>query len=253
MQVGQALSMIEKQLNENKLVQIDTSEDSYYFGTIKQLISICNSKCDQHTDGWTWISDSDVCLKRKFISVEFIQDVVSNFQRVHKENVLRIVSNDEVIYEYLKLDCNEIIPNLLMGSIEALKTARYDCVVNCTTNIKKPNHIALENYLQLNWLDSPDQYIITAEFMRALITIRRWLNIDKKIVLVHCEQGISRSGACVLAYLLEYRDCLLEYKSFQDICDFLVSKRGCAKPNIGFIRQLKEWYASNHVREDIFE
>jgi protein-tyrosine phosphatase len=255
MQITQALVRIGLELKYNKLVQIDTYEDSYYFGTMEQLASlektylrlslIEDDTTFEKKQGWAWISDSDLCLKRQIVNIESIPNLLANFQRVHKDKVLRIIANDEIIYEYVKRDFDIILPNLLMGSIEALKTATYDCVVNCTTNIKKPNHI--NNYLQLYWLDSPDQIIVTDELINAIHAIHKWITIDKKIVLVHCEQGISRSGACILAYLLEfsgqheYDAWNTQNTSFKDTYNFLVSKRGCAKPNVGFMKQLEQW------------
>jgi protein-tyrosine phosphatase len=278
MQITQALVRIGLELKYNKLVQIDTSEDSYYLGTMEQLASlektylrlsfidniadvtsemtrVSSNRCcfptSEKKQGWAWISDSDLCLKKNIVNIESIPNLLANFQRVHKEKVLRIMANDEIIYEYVKRDYDVILPNLLMGSIEALKTSRYDCVVNCTTNIKKPNHV--KNYLQLYWLDSPDQIIVTDELISAIHTIHKWITIDKKIVLVHCEQGISRSGACVLAYLLEFHAEFsfpdadvrefyhMESTSFRNAYNFLVSKRGCAKPNVGFLKQLEQW------------
>ncbi len=239
MQISQAVEIIKKQLNENKLVQIDTAEDSYYFGKMEQISNMC--QYETFDKGWSWLSDSDMCLKKKIVNAESIEHLLLNYQRVHKDIVWRIISQDEIVYEYVKKDYNEIIPNLFMGSIEALKTCKiYDCIVNCTTNIKKPNHVTLENYFQLPWLDDRNQIIITNELNQALKTIHKWITIEKKVVLVHCEQGISRSGACVLAYLLEF-PISVDKVSFETAYDFLISKRGCAKPNFGFQIQLQQW------------
>jgi len=55
-------------------------------------------------------------------------------------------------------------------------------------------------------------------------------------VLVHCQQGISRSAAVVLAYLI--RNHGMTY----DAAFALVKhQRACIKPNSGFVNALREW------------
>ncbi len=58
----------------------------------------------------------------------------------------------------------------------------------------------------------------------------------KGVVFVHCNLGVSRSSAVVLAYLMKSQTINLE-----DAFSFLKSRRSCAKPNIGFLAQLSEW------------
>ena len=55
-------------------------------------------------------------------------------------------------------------------------------------------------------------------------------------VLVHCQQGVSRSTAIVIAYLIRYRGM-----TYDDAFSFVLHKRPCAKPNEGFVRALREW------------
>jgi len=55
-------------------------------------------------------------------------------------------------------------------------------------------------------------------------------------VLVHCQQGISRSASIVIAYLMR------EHKlSYDDALQLLKSKRSCVKPNSSFEKTLREW------------
>lgn len=55
-------------------------------------------------------------------------------------------------------------------------------------------------------------------------------------VLVHCQQGISRSAAIVIAYLIRKRGM-----SFDSAVTFVRQRRPCIKPNSGFVRCLREW------------
>ncbi|KAJ6526769.1 protein-tyrosine phosphatase-like protein [Mycena capillaripes] len=55
-------------------------------------------------------------------------------------------------------------------------------------------------------------------------------------VLVHCQQGISRSPSIVIAYLIRNHGM-----SYDAALSFVKRKRACAKPNPGFARALMEW------------
>jgi len=55
-------------------------------------------------------------------------------------------------------------------------------------------------------------------------------------VLVHCQQGVSRSAAIVIAYLIRKRGM-----SFDSALAFVRQRRPCIKPNSGFVRCLREW------------
>ncbi|KAG6852377.1 hypothetical protein C0991_012607 [Blastosporella zonata] len=57
-------------------------------------------------------------------------------------------------------------------------------------------------------------------------------------VLVHCQQGISRSPAIVIAYLIRNHGM-----SYDSAFTLLKRKRACVKPNSGFVTALKEWEA----------
>ncbi|KAF7378167.1 hypothetical protein MSAN_00241200 [Mycena sanguinolenta] len=55
-------------------------------------------------------------------------------------------------------------------------------------------------------------------------------------VLVHCQQGVSRSPSIVIAYLIRNHGM-----SYDAALAFVRRKRACAKPNPGFARALMEW------------
>ncbi|PPQ68531.1 hypothetical protein CVT25_005453 [Psilocybe cyanescens] len=58
-------------------------------------------------------------------------------------------------------------------------------------------------------------------------------------VLVHCQQGISRSPAIIIAYLMR-----AHHMSYSNAYSFVLRKRACIKPNSGFVRALQEWEAA---------
>ncbi|KAI0037188.1 protein-tyrosine phosphatase-like protein [Vararia minispora EC-137] len=57
-----------------------------------------------------------------------------------------------------------------------------------------------------------------------------------KNVLVHCQQGVSRSAAIVIAYLIRKRSM-----SYDTASTFVRQRRPCIKPNAGFVRTLKDY------------
>jgi len=66
-------------------------------------------------------------------------------------------------------------------------------------------------------------------------------DIDKalksgKNTLVHCQQGISRSAAVVIGYLIRYHGM-----SYDSAFAMVKSKRACIKPNSGFVEALRSW------------
>jgi len=55
-------------------------------------------------------------------------------------------------------------------------------------------------------------------------------------ILIHCDSGISRSAAVVIAYVMQ--DLKMTYdQSFQYVSD----RRCCVHPNLGFMHQLSEY------------
>ncbi|KAF8630932.1 hypothetical protein AX17_005289 [Amanita inopinata Kibby_2008] len=66
-------------------------------------------------------------------------------------------------------------------------------------------------------------------------------HIDKVLksgqsVLVHCQQGVSRSAAVVIAYLIRNLGM-----SYDNAYTYLKRRRACIKPNAGFVKALQEW------------
>ncbi|KAF8217167.1 protein-tyrosine phosphatase-like protein [Mycena galopus ATCC 62051] len=55
-------------------------------------------------------------------------------------------------------------------------------------------------------------------------------------VLVHCQQGVSRSASIVIAYLI--RDRAMTYDAAFDL---VRQRRQCIHPNSGFVKTLREW------------
>jgi len=57
-----------------------------------------------------------------------------------------------------------------------------------------------------------------------------------KSVLVHCQQGVSRSASIVIAYLIRKNRW-----SYREAFAFVKGKRACVQPNLGFAACLRSW------------
>ncbi|KAK7024825.1 phosphatases II [Favolaschia claudopus] len=62
---------------------------------------------------------------------------------------------------------------------------------------------------------------------------------DGNNVLVHCQQGVSRSASIVIAYLIQERSM-----GYDDAYQLVRQRRKCIKPNPGFVETLREWETS---------
>ncbi|KAK4195429.1 protein-tyrosine phosphatase-like protein [Triangularia verruculosa] len=65
-------------------------------------------------------------------------------------------------------------------------------------------------------------------------------------VLVHCDEGVSRSPAIVIAYLMRK-----DKRSLKGAMKDVKRRRGCVRPNRNFVEQLKVWEKTGYkVWED---
>jgi protein-tyrosine phosphatase len=88
-------------------------------------------------------------------------------------------------------------------------------------------------YMKLKVLDVPEENL-QALWLSALPVIHEHLNKGKR-VLIHCNAGISRSSAFLLAYLIVYQQF-----TFSSGLEALRKVRPSAKPNDGFCQQLRK-------------
>lgn len=96
-------------------------------------------------------------------------------------------------------------------------------------------------YQTQEFLDLPE-FPIFKGFENAIDFIDKGRN-SNGCVLVHCNAGISRSAAIVMAYLIKK-----EGMSVNEAFSFLRSKRPATCPNPGFMIQLQNLYDSLHPK-----
>ena len=133
----------------------------------------------------------------------------------------------------------EIIPHLFLGSIgsasnlKQLQNFKITHIVCCALGVKNffPDKF---KYYNINILDSEKENI-------KIYFDESFNFIDKAIkkggnVLVHCHAGVSRSSSILIAYIIKSQKINLE-KALETI----KAKREKASPNLGFLKQLKEY------------
>jgi protein-tyrosine phosphatase len=132
-----------------------------------------------------------------------------------------------------------ILPGLYLGSknnacnMIELVHHQVKYIVNATYEV---DNYFLDSFMykKLHWDDTPYQKL---ENMWEIIdSISKYLEQDQ-VVLVHCQQGRSRSVSVVIAYLVKFKNMTVE-----EALKFVQDQRPIAKPNYGFMQQLKEHF-----------
>ena len=83
-------------------------------------------------------------------------------------------------------------------------------------------------------------------FESSIKWISKCLNDDKGVILIHCEQGVSRSASVLMAYLLGSNE---EFFSVIEVYQFVKSKRQVIRPNESFLKQLEEYLSLIRVKK----
>ncbi|GFS70213.1 dual specificity protein phosphatase 3 [Nephila pilipes] len=144
-------------------------------------------------------------------------------------------------------DCDEVYPGIFIGNemsasnLEFLRRYNIGYVLNAAHGLDSSLNMIeplLEKDYALNgikFLGIPAidimSYPINQHFEQSIEFIREGLQSGKN-VLVHCKQGISRSAALVLAYLMVDRGMQLQEATRT------VRRRREILPNDGFLMQL---------------
>lgn len=136
---------------------------------------------------------------------------------------------------------------VMLKNIDDIKHQNIKYVVSLGNDFYQAPYLNnSENYtfdqiLNVCIADSPSvdlyQYLdICTEYINNIIT-------SEQRVVVHCYAGVSRSASIVIAWLIKYK-----HMSYEQAYRFVVSKRKFIEPNIGFIRQLKNYAIHNATK-----
>lgn len=136
----------------------------------------------------------------------------------------------------------EIIPSklffgnaILARNDDELKKMKVKVIIDLIDYIKPEDVIKHSNdfeYINEPVADFPDNNINWAEKLASIIEKRIK---DNQVVYVHCVQGMSRSAALILYYLITR-----EHKTMREAFDFVKSIRPVLCPTFGFMTGLCE-------------
>ncbi|GMI21926.1 hypothetical protein TrRE_jg5651, partial [Triparma retinervis] len=139
------------------------------------------------------------------------------------------------------LECTSITPYLyvcgakIAADFSALKSSGITHILNAS-GVNLPNYHSSTGsftYLKLNLLDHRSQDI-SWFFLRAVSFIHSCRS-SRGVCAVHCTQGVSRSAALAIAYLM-----VVEGMTYREGFDHVKGRRKVANPNVGFICNLLE-------------
>lgn len=193
-----------------------------------------------------WNDTKDICSKilEKDPTNQYAK---TEFQ--HAKAMIETMGVDKVRMGYIMhIDkaIHKICDGLYIGSMGAasnlngLKQNNITHVLNVATEV--PNYFENSDeieikYVHENLMDTADSDILQNGMLEKCIAFITNAIESGGHVLVHCQAGMSRSGAMVVAYLM---------KSQKLTYDDAVAKtrriRPCVYPNVGFERQIKKYF-----------
>ncbi len=118
------------------------------------------------------------------------------------------------------------------SDINLLKKLDINYIINCSGDYCQNVGNDFIDYLTLNLKDNSKENI-ECIFYKCYDFINKCKN-EKKRILIHCYQGISRSVSIVISYLM-----ISEKMSCDKAFNFVQRKRFIANPNLGFFLQLQ--------------
>lgn len=196
--------------------------------------------------GGMWYDTKEICAKilEKYPTNQYAKD-----EYQHAKSILEnmgvmwartgyILHIDKVMYK--------ICDGLYIGSMGAannltgLKQNNITHILNVAAEV--PNYFENSSEIKITYahetlIDAADNDIIQNDILGRCIGFITNAIESGGCVLVHCQAGISRSGAMVVAYLMKSQNL-----TYNDVLAKVRSIRPCVCPNIGFERQIKTYF-----------
>ncbi|KAI9365814.1 protein-tyrosine phosphatase-like protein [Pilaira anomala] len=135
-----------------------------------------------------------------------------------------------------------ILPNLYLGSYynaldgSQLNILDINCIINVASEVQITTIPTVKEYHHIRWTHC-QKNLAHVEFAQAISKIQLAHHRQKK-VLIHCQQGIERSAALVIAYLL------CQNWSLDRALKYVQEKAPGIRPNMELLYQLQEYEKS---------
>jgi len=187
---------------------------------------------------------SNKSLKQINILIDGYQSFYSRFPYLCSDNIYYIECSQLVWPSY-------ITDNLYLGS-SICRNDRVISMLNITHIMSFSDYT--EKKLNLSKIQTFHCQIsdsLSAEMLSVFPSAVKWIsksiNDDNGIVLVHCDQGVSRSSTIIIAYLLYSNE---NFSTVDEALNFVKSKRGIIRPNASFLEQLQQYLINIRMKND---
>ena len=147
---------------------------------------------------------------------------------------------EELKYHIKDPSFNEIIPNIFVGNYafalnkKLLLENKITHILNCGNGLK--NFYSKDGnfkYMQIPLYDSKTQNLV-----QYIPNINKFIDegsFNNNKILIHCGEGVSRSAAVCLMYMITNKGY-----TYSQAKELFIKNKECCCPNSGFISQLKQ-------------
>ena len=146
---------------------------------------------------------------------------------------------------------NEIIPNLILtnySSVQKLLSSPNPKITHILTVAEGLSFAkeALSLHIQYKLIPAEDfEDFNLLEYFDEMTDFIHECLMNQGSIIVHCLMGISRSATAVIAYLIKYKGFTME-----EGLKLVKEKRDVARPNKGFLDQLKQYEKLKKAEEN---
>ena len=162
---------------------------------------------------------------------------------------LRQKINKELKYHIREPSFDEIIPNIFVGNYsfalnkKLLLENKITYILNCGIDLKNfYQNDGIFKYMQIPLYDLKSQKL--EKYIKNINGFIEEGSINNNKILIHCGEGVSRSAAVCLLFLITKKG--LTYTKARKI---FISKRPGCFPNEGFISQLRQKSLQLYLKE----
>ncbi|KAI8371266.1 protein-tyrosine phosphatase-like protein, partial [Choanephora cucurbitarum] len=138
-----------------------------------------------------------------------------------------------------------ILPNLYLGAYHnatnptQLDQHQINCIINVASEIAMPSLPSSISYHHLKWTHC-QRNLAQSEFPYAIHLIQQ-AHRQHQTVLIHCQQGIERSAALIMAFLIHASKHKGSLWTLDQTISFVKTKAPGIHPNMELLYQLREY------------
>lgn len=142
------------------------------------------------------------------------------------------------VNDYWGEEINEILPNLYLGSVFAIKDLKnIDQIISIISNDELGDWDPFDSIgLPRKVINFEDKKEGISRYLDEVVDFIHELLASGKRVFIHCYAGISRSPSFVIAYLIKYK-----HMSYKKAEEFVGNKRDIINPHSSLKKEVIYW------------